>query len=144
MSRPKSEKTLALERDRAIRRERRELKRKAREARRAKREMKRRVREGIAQNGVPKVERTISVHDALSHNPCDSCHRIVGNIDIIQRFCRTCCYSENREEVVARIHKENSLIETSAKPGEVVDDPPMPPQTGTQLMLRLMRIGGER
>lgn len=40
----------------------------------------------------------ISLQAAISHNPCDGCHRIVGNVEIVSRFCGTCEYGE-REEV---------------------------------------------
>lgn len=97
MSRPKSEATIQRERDRAIRKERRELKRKEREERRQLRLRKRVTRESVVKNGVPGIKRsgeTLSLQAALAHNPCDGCHRIVGNVEIVSRFCGTCEYGE--------------------------------------------------
>ena len=55
----------------------------------------------------------VSLQVAISYNPCDGCHRIVGNAEIVSRFCGTCCYSETRREVV----DSSVCVVTKAEPG---------------------------
>lgn len=40
----------------------------------------------------------VSLQAALSHNPCDGCHRIVGNAETVSRFCGTCEYGDTRDK----------------------------------------------
>ena len=108
--RHKSEATIQLERDRAIRKERTELKRQEREVRLE----KQRVHESVERNGVPKIrpeESHFGLREAMEHSPlmgCSGCHALVR--ELYGTLCERCHYSkevndENENELKARVNK---------------------------------------
>jgi hypothetical protein len=99
MSRHKSEATIQLERDRAIRKERLERKRKEHEVKREARLKKRLTHESVVRNGVPKVqpsESRFGLREAMEHSPlmwCESCDCIVREREMVGNICEQCYHS---------------------------------------------------
>ena len=97
--RHKSEATIQLERDRAIRKERTELKRQEREAKRQARLKKRLTHESVVRNGVPKVrpeESRFGLREAMEHSPltwCEGCASIVRECEMVGDICEQCYHS---------------------------------------------------
>jgi hypothetical protein len=100
MSRPKSPERLALERDRAIRKERQERKHKEREARRAIRLRKKATHESVAKNGVPKVkpgDSHFGIRDAIAYSPlalCVGCGEAIRADSLIGNLCPQCKFGK--------------------------------------------------
>jgi hypothetical protein len=99
MSRPKSARTLALEHDRAIRRERREQRRAEKEARRADREMRRQSRERARLAPTPVVEpQGGGIREALMYQVrllCSKCGAVKLERDMTgPEVCEICYYSQ--------------------------------------------------
>jgi len=101
MSRPKSEKTLALEHDRAIRKERLERKRTEREAKRAARLKKQMTHESVVRNnGISKVQegnQYFGLRDAIAVNEimfCESCGHVVREKEMIGDICNICYHGK--------------------------------------------------
>jgi len=114
MSRPKSEATIQMERDRAIRKERRDRLRGECEARRIIRLAKERARESVKRNGVPQIkpdDSRFGFREAVAHLPlvdCSRCHALVR--EFYGTLCERCHYSkevndENENELKARVNK---------------------------------------
>jgi len=127
--RHKSEATIQLERDRAIRKERTELKRQEREAKRQARLKKRLTHESVVWNGVPKVkpeESRFGLREAIAYSPfvlCGGCGVIVREDVLIDGFCLGCKY---REEVVDSPEclkaKQGDTLTGAAGPLEAQDE----------------------
>ena len=98
--RHKSEATIQLERDRAIRKERRELKRREREAKRKARLKRRLTHESIIRNGIPTVRSggtELGIHDAVAYSPlviCAGCAEAVREILDADGLCEKCKYEK--------------------------------------------------
>ena len=98
--RHKSKATMQLERDRAIRKERRKLKRREREAKREVRLKRRLTHESVMRNGVPKVQSggaELGIRDAIALNPwrfCESCGRLVKEKELERGDLCPACYFE--------------------------------------------------
>jgi hypothetical protein len=104
MSRPKSEATIQRERDRAIRKERREQKRAERDAKQEVRLKKQMTRESVKQNGIPQVQSgsaQLGIRDAIAYSPlvlCGGCGAIVRESAVIGDLCEKCKYRKEVEE----------------------------------------------
>jgi len=101
MSRPKSPESIQIERDKAIRKERRERKRKEREARRKERDRRRQSHERVIKNnGIPKVQsggQHLGIHDAMNYLPllfCARCGRLSRSNEFIGGLCESCHYGK--------------------------------------------------
>ena len=100
MSRPKSPERIQADIDKAIRKERRELKQKIREARRTERLRKKATHEHVMKNnGIQKIkpEMTgIGFREAIEgelHVICARCHSIIRECEMIISVCERCKYS---------------------------------------------------
>jgi len=100
MSRPKSPERIQTDIDKAIRKERRDLKQKIRDARRAERLRKKATHEHVMKNnGIQKIkpEMTgIGFREAIEgelHVICARCHSIIRECEIIISICERCKYS---------------------------------------------------
>ena len=104
MSRPKTEATIQRERDRAIRKERMELKRREREAKRQARLKKQLTHESVVRNGVPKVHSggtELGIRDAINYSPllfCARCGRLSRSNEFIGGLCERCHYGKEVQE----------------------------------------------
>ena len=102
MSCPKSPERIQLERDKAIRKERRERKCKEREAKRTIRARKRATHDHVVQNGIPKVQsggQHLGIRDAINHSQllfCARCGRISRSNEFIGGLCEGCHYGKER------------------------------------------------
>jgi hypothetical protein len=103
-----------MERDRAIRKERRDRLRGECEARRIIRLAKERARESVKRNGVPQIkpdDSRFGFREAVAHLPlvdCSRCHALVR--EFYGTLCERCHYSkevndENENELKARVNK---------------------------------------
>lgn len=104
MSRPKSPERLQLERDREIRKERRERKQSEREAKRKVRLEKQMTRESVERNGVPKVqpeESRFGLREAMTYDPhviCGRCHMTIRESELYGIYCERCHYKKEVNE----------------------------------------------
>ena len=101
MSRPKSPERLQLERDRAIRRERRERRRQECEAKRKERFRKKLTHESVVKNnGISPVGSggiQLGIHDAIAYSElvqCGECNDIVRKIALIGDLCPKCKFGK--------------------------------------------------
>jgi len=121
MSRPKSEATIQRERDRGVRKERREQKRAEHEAKQEARLKKKLVHESVERNGVPKInpdDSHFGLREALMYSPvvlCGKCGGVVRESAVIGSLCERCHYSMEVND-----EKENELKaqENRAVPGK--------------------------
>jgi hypothetical protein len=101
MSRPTSPERIQLEKDRAIRKERRERKAQIREARQKERLRKKQTHESIVQhNGITPVkadDRYLGLRDAIAYSPlvfCGGCGVIVRENSLIDGVCDSCKFGK--------------------------------------------------
>jgi len=123
MSRPKSAATIQLERDRAIRKERREQKRTEREVRRKERLRKRATHESVIRhNGIIPVkadERYLGLRDAIAYSPltwCEACKCIVRESAMKGDVCEACWFTSEGKEVVLDDMKTEAETELRGDP----------------------------
>lgn len=131
MSRPKSPERIQADRDRAIRKERLELKKKLREARRAERDRRRATHESIVRNnGIPKVQSGgahLGIHDAIAYSPlvlCGGCGVIIRESGLIGDLCPRCKYGKEVESKEHNHRKEQSgdALSGAAGPPEAQEE----------------------
>jgi len=115
MSRPKSPERIQADIDKAIRKERRDLKQKIREARRTERLRKKATHEHVMKNnGIQKIkpEMTgIGFREAIEgelHVICARCHSIIRECEMIISVCERCKFSEEVESAEKSQRKEQS------------------------------------
>jgi hypothetical protein len=101
MSRPKSPARIQADRDKTIRKERRERKRQECEARRKERERKRAIHESIVKNnGISPIHsggEQLGLRDAMTYSPlvlCGGCGAIIRKSALIGDLCPTCKYGK--------------------------------------------------
>ena len=103
MSRPKSPERIQADIDKAIRKERRERKRKEREAKRTLRARKRATHESIVKNnGISKLQsggELLGIRDAIAysgseHGLCERCKGFFRMDDFIDGLCPKCKYAK--------------------------------------------------
>jgi len=101
MSRPKSPERIQADRDKTIRKERRERKRQECEARRKERERKRAIHESIVKNnGISPIHsggEQLGLRDAMTYSPlvlCGGCGAIIRKSALIGDLCPTCKYGK--------------------------------------------------
>ena len=104
MSRHKSPEHLQADRDREIRRERRERKRGERDARRKAKLQKRATCESVMQNGIPRVkagDQCLGLRDAVVYSPlvsCAGCGTAFREDNSTDGVCEKCKHGEVRTE----------------------------------------------
>jgi len=121
MSRPKSEATIQMERDRAIRKERRDRLRGECEARRIIRLAKERARESVKRNGVPQIkpdDSRFGFREAVAYSPlviCGKCGGVIRESEELGSLCERCYFSK---EVNDQDEKELKARGNKAVPGK--------------------------
>ena len=102
MSRPKSPARIQADRDKTIRKERRERKRQECEAKRTLRARKRATHEHVVQNGISKLQsggELLGIRDAIAysgseHGLCERCKGFFRMDDFIDGLCPKCKYAK--------------------------------------------------
>ena len=129
MSRPKSPARIQADIDKAIRKERMELKRREREAKRAARLKKRLTHESVMRNnGISKVQSggtEFGIRDAIASSPlviCAGCAEAVREILDADGFCEKCKYGkEVQEKHDQRKERIGDMLTGADSPPEAYD-----------------------